>query len=940
MKRTLSSVCVILVLVMLLSMAAPMTASAAGDEITEKDLSAHIYSMDNTDTIQCLFKSSMPDMAFISTVDYLKHIYVDEPTEEKNADGTYTITNPKGTMVIDPEMDALHFDDFESFTGAAPNAEGTELDAPYFREYAPVNEGEVNGLDLDLSPYKIDVIEYDGRTYFPVSSIGLLFSETYNTAVYDKDNVYFIHTSDIVMGNCYFKNTTVYDKLERSKDLVELSYNDLCFAVDKLYGRPAQAEIASMLEEKSFDETLDEYSDDTRRAKELLLSESMTDYILGTAYLGQVFYDGGHTAINYPAVLAILTPETAVNDELQRLVGSEDFRDRQAINNTFSALTSGQKSANMSELRSGKYENYELVKAWDDKSASKLYVTGNTAVFAFDSFINEAVYNFKWSLDYAKENGIKRFVIDLSCNSGGSAAVVMYIMAMITNQDKDSYTASYRKIQTLTGNITRTDNDIDLNLDGEINDLDKSVYYDFEYAFITSGISYSCGNLLPCLARDAGFPILGERSGGGACSLFIAYTPETFFYTMSSYNKFITADNSDVDSGAELDYDLTKRVTDDEGNESIDYSGLYDLEDISRKIDIYYDVQLLGDADGDCDVSILDATVIQRVLAELPVDSYNEAAADADGDGDVTILDATCIQRFLAGMPCPAGIGEEIKESATEETQEPTTIEHKLVKSVDHYLWDFANDDWQLSMTTSIEYENAYPVMIENLGNYDDAEPAKTVFEYTFDGEKPLTRTETDLTNNTVTTVTYNDGRVYDYDMKSLSSGSTAKKMFQYGVGGEYFTMVLHDEFRSGEGFAPDYMMEEMDSVSVTTENGLLKRTTNTGIYTKWSEGEEKNWVRFNGKYSADYDDDGIVSLLSAVYSLSGYEEQGKFEVKKENGRITEITRYIPYDGEWKPYEQYVFEYNDTEISPSRYATMINYFIADHGGNYYFYNWY
>ena len=98
--------------------------------------------------------------------------------------------------------------------------------------------------------------------------------------------------------------------------------------------------------------------------------------------------------------------------------------------------------------------------------------------------------------------------------------------------------------------------------------------------------------------------------------------------------------------------------------------------------------------------------------------------------------------------------------------------------------------------------------------------------------------------------------------------------------------------------------------------------------------------MRFNGKYSADYDDDGIVSLLSAVYSLSGYEEQGKFEVKKENGQITEITRYTHSGGEWKPDERYVFEYNDTEISPSRYAAMINYFIADHGGNYYCYNWY
>ena len=361
----------------------------------------------------------------------------------------------------------------------------------------------------------------------------------------------------------------------RSKDLVELTYNDLCFAFDKLYGRPGQAEIASMLEEKGFDKALDEYNDDTRRAKELLLSENMVDYVLGTAYLGEAFYDGGHTAVNYPAVLTLITMGNALNDELNRLGDLEDFRDRQAMNYVMKTLASSQKSRNMAEYRSGKYENYELVKAWDDKSASKLYIEGDTAVFAFDSFVNEAVYNFKWSLDYAKENGIKRFVID------GNAAVVMYIMAMITNKDKDSYTTSYRKIQTLTGNTTRIDNEIDLNLDGEINDLDKSVYYDFEYAFITSKISYSCGNLLPCL------------------------------------NKFITKDNNDVDNGAELDFDLTKQKANDDGTKTIDYSGLYDIEDISRKIDTIYDGPVYGDVDGDGDVTIDDATLIQKAAIDL-----------------------------------------------------------------------------------------------------------------------------------------------------------------------------------------------------------------------------------------------------------------------------------------------------------------------------------
>ena len=70
--------------------------------------------------------------------------------------------------------------------------------------------------------------------------------------------------------------------------------------------------------------------------------------------------------------------------------------------------------------------------------------------------------------------------------------------------------------------------------------------------------------------------------------------------------------------------------------------------------------KLLGDVDEDGEVTILDATAIQRKLADLPNKSYNEALADCDGDNDIAILDATAIQRFLAGLSCPAGIGKPI----------------------------------------------------------------------------------------------------------------------------------------------------------------------------------------------------------------------------------------------------------------------------------------
>jgi len=60
---------------------------------------------------------------------------------------------------------------------------------------------------------------------------------------------------------------------------------------------------------------------------------------------------------------------------------------------------------------------------------------------------------------------------------------------------------------------------------------------------------------------------------------------------------------------------------------------------------------LRGDYDGDGEITILDATKAQRVLAELdPRDDDFLAKVDADGDGELQIVDATRIQCFIAEL--------------------------------------------------------------------------------------------------------------------------------------------------------------------------------------------------------------------------------------------------------------------------------------------------
>ncbi|MBQ6626933.1 MAG: dockerin type I repeat-containing protein [Ruminococcus sp.] len=83
----------------------------------------------------------------------------------------------------------------------------------------------------------------------------------------------------------------------------------------------------------------------------------------------------------------------------------------------------------------------------------------------------------------------------------------------------------------------------------------------------------------------------------------------------------------------------------------------YSLEDIATTnpeiIDMIIDKQFtervgyIGDVDKDGEISVIDATEIQRHIARLNVLSI-EQIADVDRDGETTVFDATAIQMKLA----------------------------------------------------------------------------------------------------------------------------------------------------------------------------------------------------------------------------------------------------------------------------------------------------
>ena len=71
---------------------------------------------------------------------------------------------------------------------------------------------------------------------------------------------------------------------------------------------------------------------------------------------------------------------------------------------------------------------------------------------------------------------------------------------------------------------------------------------------------------------------------------------------------------------------------------------------------------LLGDADGNGEIEVTDATFIQRFVADIPTPYSNEQlmCGDVDDSGDLTIMDVTAIQYYLCHLKTPYKIGDPV----------------------------------------------------------------------------------------------------------------------------------------------------------------------------------------------------------------------------------------------------------------------------------------
>ena len=555
-------------------------------------------------TVTLRFYEDMPDVAYISAADFQSIVLPGSTmTVTHTGKGEYTLANGDATATVNINEDVFVSDQFEAFTNQMgllqPGMPNVYYDGMPFVRYKSVTylPGTAT-TTLDYGAYDID-IRSNGKdaVYFPFATLADMYTDLYyHHAGYNGEKVVVnLSVNEVDLAKIdpdYYKPIMAMET--RPADLTEFNYKELCFAMDHFYGYPGRVKYNDQLKAKGLDKTLEEDIDCGPAIKKLLLSDRLADYFLGMGGLMGVYFDG-HTAMDVTSYS--IGRDTEKYSELIAEYQNTVMKNEDVINLLMAAIE---------PMRSmiADQEAVALLRPQAYGKGVTYFKKGDTAVCVFDSFHNR---NEKAWKDYYAGNGpmpsvdntenddmiifldalnkaaadpeVKNLIIDLSSNGGGSADIVLAMTSLVLGKSYISQENS------LTGQRAIVEYEVDRNFNGVFDAADKDVHYDLNFAVLTSGTSFSCGNLFPSILKDAGIPVIGATSGGGSCAVQAMCDAFGFCFQISSFRARLNSQaGENIDTGITptlpipVDGTVDVQVSDSTTVSVKDYTKFFDID--------------------------------------------------------------------------------------------------------------------------------------------------------------------------------------------------------------------------------------------------------------------------------------------------------------------------------------------------------------------------
>ncbi|MBO4903742.1 MAG: hypothetical protein J5367_00810, partial [Lachnospiraceae bacterium] len=342
-------------------------------------------------------------------------------------------------------------------------------------------------MNFDLGAYNIDMIKDNNGWYVPLQTFSDLFLSHYMFfSLFNKECVIFAEQRlDEELSDVYYSASGTV-----SEELAAFSYNELCLALDNLYGLK---EIHGI---DSFDEYF--YEDGI---KEALL---VTDPAIADAALYKLIFCG------FDDIHSDYLGESYTTDlDAMR----EATPPRGPWGERFKKNRSAFGSARDEKFPDGVPPYQEI---------------GNTAYITFDKFVppdeeidysseptEDELYDTVRLIQYScdriqrKDSPIENVVMDLSNNTGGYADTAAYVIASFLGRGEISVK------DTMTGATSTTQYVIDTNRDGNFDYDDTVAEKGYNLYCLTSPVSFSCGNLVPSVFKSSTYvTLIGQTSGG------------------------------------------------------------------------------------------------------------------------------------------------------------------------------------------------------------------------------------------------------------------------------------------------------------------------------------------------------------------------------------------------------------------------------------------
>ena len=450
------------------------------------------------------------------------------------------------------------------------------------------------GARLDFSKYSIDLHDDGSNVYFPFATLADIYSDcNFHNASYHDDLVVVSTKLDVFSINTIAPEYAAkpYQRETVTADMAKFRYQELCFVFDNLFGYPGRTIMEQNgMAEKGFDAALESVQNG-KIIKRLLQSTNNMDFAWGRMATQYLIDDGGHTS--FMAMTGL--PENIEGDYVARLMTAaanypeafamyQEWVKASNVSSETKTLLEGMRKQAYGDVlykaNSAKTTGVIIINSFmemDVEAWNKYYASQKTDADwqeLMKSYKKDVFVGFLYGLQQAKADGVKNLVLDISVNGGGSCDIVGADVALL----RKNRTVQFWSQDALEGNNKIATYYVDSNFDGVFDEKDdtnpKFDCSGMNIGVLCSKVAFSCGHQFPTLMKDYGFPIMGERSGGGTCCIQVMQTADGQNFQISTYRDRSTDKNfANTDEG----------ITPTEGY-TFSYDHFYDLDFLTSKL--------------------------------------------------------------------------------------------------------------------------------------------------------------------------------------------------------------------------------------------------------------------------------------------------------------------------------------------------------------------